>query len=214
MQIRLRHSTRQGRRERLSRPSRSCNTRCTWRRGKPALFLDRHYSADIPRSAHEFPGSPDHPNRASEGGTSSSVTRVICRKSLGPTRCRSPVPMPTPNYGVALFRKIAANRDARVFPDPNRFDIHRKPNTKSTSCGTSRPRPAGCLCPTSDRDGGGWPAVSSGNAGGSRGLTGGPFDSPWRRAKSQPREWRGHRLWFAARPRRSGTGSRPRSARR
>jgi cytochrome P450 len=44
--------------------------------------------------------------------------------------------MPAPNYGVALFRKIAANRDARVFLDPNRFDIHRKPNTKSTSCGT------------------------------------------------------------------------------
>jgi hypothetical protein len=32
-----------------------------------------------------------------------------------------------------------------------------------------------------------WPAVSSGNAGGSCGLPGGPFDSPWRRAISRPR---------------------------
>jgi hypothetical protein len=34
------------------------------------LFLDKHYSADTPRNAHGSLGSPDHPNRATEGDTS------------------------------------------------------------------------------------------------------------------------------------------------
>jgi hypothetical protein len=38
--------------------------------GKHALFLGMHYSADTLGSAHGFPGSPDHPNRANEGDTS------------------------------------------------------------------------------------------------------------------------------------------------
>jgi cytochrome P450 len=34
--------------------------------------------------------------------------------------------------GVILVWLTAANRDARVSPDPNRFDIHRKPNPHLT----------------------------------------------------------------------------------
>ena len=37
-----------------------------------------------------------------------------------------------PAQGVILVWLTAANRDARVFPDPNRFDIHRKPNPHLT----------------------------------------------------------------------------------
>jgi hypothetical protein len=57
-------------------------------------------------------------------------------------------------------------------------------------------------------------AVSSGNAGGSRALPGGPFDSPWCQGKPRPRGRRGHRRWCAARPRRPRPGRRQRSARR
>ena len=54
-----------------------------------------------------------------------------------------------------------------------------------------RGRPAACVpYPIVTAAARPWPAVSSGNAGGSCGLLGGPFDSPWRRAKSRPREWR------------------------
>jgi cytochrome P450 len=37
-----------------------------------------------------------------------------------------------PAQGLILVWLTAANRDARVFPDPNRFDIHRKPNPHLT----------------------------------------------------------------------------------
>jgi cytochrome P450 len=37
-----------------------------------------------------------------------------------------------PAQGVILVWLTAANRDARVFADPNRFDIHRKPNPHLT----------------------------------------------------------------------------------
>ena len=37
-----------------------------------------------------------------------------------------------PAQAVILVWLTAANRDARVFPDPNRFDIHRKPNPHLT----------------------------------------------------------------------------------
>jgi cytochrome P450 len=37
-----------------------------------------------------------------------------------------------PAQGVILVWLTAANRDARVFPNPNRFDIHRKPNPHLT----------------------------------------------------------------------------------
>ena len=37
-----------------------------------------------------------------------------------------------PAQGLILVWLTAANRDARVFPDPNRFDIHRRPNPHLT----------------------------------------------------------------------------------
>jgi cytochrome P450 len=37
-----------------------------------------------------------------------------------------------PAQGLILVWLTAANRDARVFPDPNHFDIHRKPNPHLT----------------------------------------------------------------------------------
>jgi cytochrome P450 len=37
-----------------------------------------------------------------------------------------------PTQGLILIWLTAANRDARVFPDPNRFDIYRKPNPHLT----------------------------------------------------------------------------------
>ena len=47
-----------------------------------ALFLDKHYSADTLRNAHGFPGSPDHPNHASEGDTS-KVWPTLCSQLNG-----------------------------------------------------------------------------------------------------------------------------------
>ena len=40
--------------------------------------------------------------------------------------------MEIPAQGIILVWLTAANRDARVFPDPNRFDIHCKPNPHLT----------------------------------------------------------------------------------
>ena len=37
-----------------------------------------------------------------------------------------------PAQGLILVWLTAANRDVRVFPDPNRFNIHRKPNPHLT----------------------------------------------------------------------------------
>ena len=53
------------------------------RRVQHVLFLDMHYSAGTPRNAHGSLGSPDHPNRATEGDTSKVWPRANCAHSSG-----------------------------------------------------------------------------------------------------------------------------------
>jgi hypothetical protein len=61
-----------------------------------ALYLCRRYSADIPRSAHGFPGSPDHPNRASEDDTSKVwPSAELCSQFSGLGRFAGPTAVPS-----------------------------------------------------------------------------------------------------------------------
>jgi len=48
---------------------------------KDAACLGQHHSADTPRSAHGFRGSPDPPNRGGWGGTSKVWPRAHCAPS-------------------------------------------------------------------------------------------------------------------------------------
>jgi hypothetical protein len=63
---------------------------------KDAVSFAQHHNADTLHSAHGFPGSPDHPNRASEGDTAKvlATRKSSCRAVQISGLAAAPQPTP------------------------------------------------------------------------------------------------------------------------
>jgi cytochrome P450 len=107
------------------------------------LLLAGHITTTCAAGQHDRQPSRRTRTRPRRSGTDPSLLPAAIEEVL---RYRTPFPrlarlsttnaqvgdVEIPAPAVILVWLTAANRDARVFPDPNRFDIHRKPNPHLT----------------------------------------------------------------------------------
>ena len=88
---------------------------------KGAACLGQHHSADTLRNDHGFPGSPELPNRGSQGGTSKVWPPANCAHSstgLG-SRCRAAKPSAAETINSVFLPNADLITASEMTPDPS-----------------------------------------------------------------------------------------------